>query len=236
LSVDPEEPFVLDNTDIPTLILNGTHDPITPLPYGEYVGSKLETAYVYTFPGSGHGAIPGLPCATAIMADFLANPAQAPDSSCLSSVQPVFLGFPIPLAELTPEERTLDNGITIALPGQWALNPAQGLYMDPNNPTSISNGAAQVRVLAGQSLAEALTPLRDAGAVELTSDQTFGAYTWTILEQSNPNSTLRYAVADVPEADGTVMILLAATPDAYDEVVATLWEPMLSSVSVGAAE
>ena len=62
MNVAPEsaEPFTFDNTDIPTLILNGTHDPITPLPYGQYVGSKLENAYVYTFRGSGHGAIPGI--------------------------------------------------------------------------------------------------------------------------------------------------------------------------------
>ena len=35
IQVEAEEPFVLDNTDTPTLVLNGTRDPITPLPYGE---------------------------------------------------------------------------------------------------------------------------------------------------------------------------------------------------------
>ncbi len=90
ISVEHESPFVYDNTDIPTLILNGSHDPATPQPYGEYISSQLATAYMYTFPDSGHGSIFFHPCPGQIGLDFLADPAQAPDSSCISSMQTTF--------------------------------------------------------------------------------------------------------------------------------------------------
>ncbi|MCB0166059.1 MAG: alpha/beta fold hydrolase [Anaerolineae bacterium] len=90
IQVELEEAFAFDNTDTPTLIMNGSRDPITPLPYGQYVGSKLDTAYVYTVPGSGHGSIFTEPCAGQIVLDFLATPEQTPDGSCLSQIQPQF--------------------------------------------------------------------------------------------------------------------------------------------------
>lgn len=97
LQVEQKPPFVYANSQIPTLVLNGSDDPVTPAPYGEAVASNLTTAYVFTFPGVGHGALfapPGMPaaaCVTQIAADFLANPKQAPDSRCLAQVKPAFV-------------------------------------------------------------------------------------------------------------------------------------------------
>lgn len=90
-------PFEYANTDIPTLVLNGSYDPVTPQPYGEAVASQLKAARVYTFPGLGHGSFfppPGMPatdCVVRIATDFLARPRQAPDSSCLTQVKPMFV-------------------------------------------------------------------------------------------------------------------------------------------------
>lgn len=97
LQVEQQKPFAYKNTEIPTLVFNGTYDPVTPQPYGEAVASNLKNAYVYTFPGVGHGALfsppdmPAADCATQIARDFLTNPKQKPDSSCLSQVKPIFV-------------------------------------------------------------------------------------------------------------------------------------------------
>jgi pimeloyl-ACP methyl ester carboxylesterase len=92
-----QPPFVYENPDVPTLVLNGTYDPVTPQPYGEAVASNLKAAHVYTFPGLGHGSffppagMPATECVIQIATDFLANPAQSPNSSCLTQVKPRFL-------------------------------------------------------------------------------------------------------------------------------------------------
>ena len=97
LQADLKPPFVYENTEIPTLVLNGTYDPVTPQPYGEAVARNLKTAHVYTFPGLGHGSFfppPGMPatdCVIQIATDFLANPRQAPSSSCLTQIKLLFV-------------------------------------------------------------------------------------------------------------------------------------------------
>jgi pimeloyl-ACP methyl ester carboxylesterase len=97
LQADLKPPFVYENTDIPTLVLSGAYDPVTPQPYGEAVGRNLKNAYVYSFPGLGHGSFfppPGMPatdCVIQIATDFLAKPRQAPNSSCLTQIKPLFV-------------------------------------------------------------------------------------------------------------------------------------------------
>lgn len=97
LQVEQKPPFVAANPQIPTLVLNGSDDPVTPAPYGEAVARNQTTAYVVTFPGVGHGALfapPGMAaatCVTQIAVDFLANPQQAPDRRCLAQVRPAFV-------------------------------------------------------------------------------------------------------------------------------------------------
>lgn len=95
LQVELEPAFAYKNTEIPTLVLNGSFDPVTPEAYGKAVASNLKTAYVYTFPGVGHGSLPlkpGLPraaCSQTIALDFLTDPNRTPDSRCLAEVKPV---------------------------------------------------------------------------------------------------------------------------------------------------
>lgn len=97
LQAELKPPYAYENPEIPTLLFNGTYDPVTPQPYGEAVAKNLKTAYVYTFPGVGHGALfvpPDMPagaCSTQMAAEFLANPHQAPDSGCLSQIKPSFV-------------------------------------------------------------------------------------------------------------------------------------------------
>ncbi|WP_094510982.1 alpha/beta fold hydrolase [Synechococcus sp. MW101C3] len=97
LQVEQKPPFVYRNRQIPTLVLNGSYDPVTPAPYGEAVAKNLTTATVVTFPGVGHGALfapggtPAAACVTQIAADFLARPTTTPDSRCVDQVKPAFV-------------------------------------------------------------------------------------------------------------------------------------------------
>ena len=97
LEAERKPPFAYRNPEVPTLVFNGAYDPVTPQPYGEAVAAQLKTAYVYTFPGIGHGSffpaagMPATDCSIRIATEFLANPGQRPDSSCLADVKPLFV-------------------------------------------------------------------------------------------------------------------------------------------------
>jgi pimeloyl-ACP methyl ester carboxylesterase len=69
---------------IPTLIMNGRFDPITPPSNGVAAAQTLSQSYNLTFGYVGHGALTTGACAEGIAAAFLADPSQAPDSDCIA--------------------------------------------------------------------------------------------------------------------------------------------------------
>jgi pimeloyl-ACP methyl ester carboxylesterase len=70
------------SSDVPTLILAGQFDPITPPAWGQYVADNFSHAYFYEFPGAGHGIVYAYHCGLALAIDFLADPSVPPDSRC----------------------------------------------------------------------------------------------------------------------------------------------------------
>ncbi len=89
-NVEPLDPAVNEPvvSDIPTLILSGEFDPITPPEYGDIAAQTLAQSYVYTFPNVGHGAALTGDCVNQIIVDFLDNPTVEPDASCLAALSP----------------------------------------------------------------------------------------------------------------------------------------------------
>ena len=75
-------------SDIPTLITTGYFDDRTPTAYARRVAEMLSRAYVVELPGEGHDARPS-PCHAAIVAQFLEDPTQKPDTSCVLTIPPI---------------------------------------------------------------------------------------------------------------------------------------------------
>mgnify|MGYP002713165809 CR=1 FL=1 len=77
--------------DVPTLLMSGEFDPITPPTYAEMVAEYLPTATNLVFPATGHGSIFTL-CGTEIGVEFLTDPATALDTSCINQMGITFIG------------------------------------------------------------------------------------------------------------------------------------------------
>jgi len=73
-------------SDIPTLVLAGDYDPITPPTDAQLAAETLSTSYYFEFPGYGHGITDAGDCAKQIIADFLAEPFTEPDGSCIGDI------------------------------------------------------------------------------------------------------------------------------------------------------
>jgi pimeloyl-ACP methyl ester carboxylesterase len=86
----PYEPDARENqavrSDIPTLVLAGELDPVTPPEWGQKVHESLENSYFYTFPGMGHGVALSTSCSFEITRDFLNDPGDEPDSTCIDKM------------------------------------------------------------------------------------------------------------------------------------------------------
>jgi pimeloyl-ACP methyl ester carboxylesterase len=73
-------------SDIPTLVLSGRYDPVTPPAWGRLAAETLANSFVYEFPSLAHGAMRSNACALEIGLQFLDDPTAAPDASCLDEL------------------------------------------------------------------------------------------------------------------------------------------------------
>jgi pimeloyl-ACP methyl ester carboxylesterase len=75
-------------SDIPTLILSGTNDPVTPPQYGEQVLRGLGAAEHLVLAGQGHGQLI-VGCVPRLMAQFIdAGSAEPLDAQCIKNIAP----------------------------------------------------------------------------------------------------------------------------------------------------
>ena len=70
-------------SSIPTLILQGEYDPVTPPANGMLAAQTLSKSYFFLFPGVDHGLASHSFCANEIMNAFLDNLTEKPDASCI---------------------------------------------------------------------------------------------------------------------------------------------------------
>jgi pimeloyl-ACP methyl ester carboxylesterase len=72
-------------SDIPTLILNGSYDPATPVEWAYLAAETLPNAQTFIFPGFGHAVILDA-CGVQVIVDFLAQPTATVDAGCISAL------------------------------------------------------------------------------------------------------------------------------------------------------
>ena len=83
-------PLIARNTKIPTLLLAGLADPITPPAFAHLAAALLgKKATVVEVANVGHAVQQASPCTEAIVTAFIRNPSGAIDVSCAAQVPPV---------------------------------------------------------------------------------------------------------------------------------------------------
>jgi pimeloyl-ACP methyl ester carboxylesterase len=86
LRIDSLEGYPVTSS-VPSLILSGEIDPITPPAHAFMLHANLPNSYLFTFPGQGHGLTMLSDCAMDMALQFLANPDIAPDKSCIAQLE-----------------------------------------------------------------------------------------------------------------------------------------------------
>lgn len=83
---ETKSPFI---SEIPSLILSGEFDPVTPPNYAELLAQNLENAIHVIGKGQGHGLITR-GCIPKVVSDFVVNPEpEKLDTDCIKHIQPV---------------------------------------------------------------------------------------------------------------------------------------------------
>jgi pimeloyl-ACP methyl ester carboxylesterase len=85
--VDPVENAPI-YSDIPSLLLTGLYDPITPPQYARLAGSRLINSFYFEFLSVGHDVLSNEPCADELAKQFLDDPMRMPRDACLGRLKP----------------------------------------------------------------------------------------------------------------------------------------------------
>jgi pimeloyl-ACP methyl ester carboxylesterase len=170
-------------SDIPTLILVGGFDPITPVSFAQETNKRLSKSQLVVLPYQSHGVIIGSKCAQNLFAQFLLAPTTPVDISCADSdLLPVFAGaYEVKFVGYSDPKGTFST----VIPEGWQVQ--QGLtntnltfFASPDNTQFIGVG-----VLRGTKLSEAKAVALKAivdnyGAIEVQQEIDVPAILFTI--------------------------------------------------------
>jgi len=83
----PREDFAAVQTDIPTLLIEGDMDPITPPPLAHVIAPGFTNGTYVEFPYAGHGPSRSVECAGDLLNKFYDNPNAEPDLGCVDEME-----------------------------------------------------------------------------------------------------------------------------------------------------
>lgn len=217
----------LVQSDIPTLVLAGSYDPVTPPADGEALLAGLSAATFVELPHTGHGAMVD-ECAQQIATAFLSDPTAPVDTGCVDDIaEPVWT--PEVFADVAFEPFSYDSGLFSAsgvAPVGWEAGP-DGSFTRQDN--LLASSAVLQQVIDGEVaelLVDQLATLGDEP--ELIDTFTLEGRVWSRHEIDVPGSIIDIYVA---ESDGaTLFVVLQHPPEVRDDAVEALAEPILEAI------
>jgi len=227
-----KEPVV---SDIPTLILGGEFDPVTPPEYGQLVAKHLSHSYFFEFPGVGHFVIAD-ECARHLAGIFIDDPTRTPDSSCIAEMPGVVFDVPsgVPQVLLGPfsdEER----GFSGLVPEDW-LEVSPGVLTRSSSaldPTYFVI-ATEPRT-SDEMFAELARQLEVDPEMESEAHFQIGSFTWDFYTFERPGGYVA-DLALTADAERAYFVYLVSLPDEKELLHEQLFLPAVEAMTPLAQE
>lgn len=230
--VDQADPSVKEPvvSDIPTVLLEGELDPVTPAEYAEQVAETLSNSFLYVFPGVGHTVLVSSRCAQDIALDFIDDPTQEPDASCIAEMTGVAFDLPRETSgEITLVPITSDAArLSAVAPQEWE-RAGEGTYLrrtDALDPTALiydllpMDPEEVVQLLQGQLQQDEMPESLGTRQAE---------FDWTLYQVEVQGIVVDFAVA--PRGDGTtLLVVLQSQPAEQEAFYQSIFLPALDSV------
>lgn len=222
-----KEPLI---SDIPTLVLEGEFDPVTPPEYGQLVAGYLLNGYYFEFPGVGHDVLSN-ECARQIGGAFIADPAQAPDATCIFQMPVVAFDIPGEAPELVLEPFVdEERGFSGLLPAGWQelapANLARGqTALDPTyfvlEASDTSAEELFVSLIGQLGLDPAPEPIANAEV---------GSFTWDFYRFERPGGNMA-DLAITEDGHKSYFVYLVTAPDEHDALYQQLFLPAVAAMA-----
>lgn len=195
-------------SDIPTLVLAGEFDPITPPELGMAVATNLSNATYVEFPAVGHGVLYEGECGESVVTAFL-DGEDAPDASCASERSSPAWVAPLQGVTLAPVDSPL-LGVRIVEPEGWEPIPGQvGRFYRHETAGPLLIQTVIPGVTVEQFMEQQLLSVPGLAPEELGTVSA-GDLTWRLVLVDVDGRLQAIAAAQAPEGSGVTGVLLAA--------------------------
>jgi hypothetical protein len=222
-------------SDIPTLVLAGQYDPITPPAWGLTVATALSDHYYFEFPGVGHGASVSGECPLSITLAFLNEPAQEPNAACIAAMEgPEFAASGTASGTITLVPFAADLGVAQVegvVPQGWE-EAAPGIYGRMN--TALDQTFILQQAVPGMRGEQFLALLASQLGLDESPTST-GVYeaenhTWTLYETALQGLPADIALAE--DGDYTYVVLLVTPAEERNALYTAVFLPVLEALRV----
>jgi pimeloyl-ACP methyl ester carboxylesterase len=224
-----KEPVV---SDLPTLIMEGEFDPVTPPEYGRQVASHLSQGYFFEFPGIGHDITGASACAREMAGIFLNDPSQAPDASCIEEMPALQFDTPTASAELILEPfEDKARGFSGLVPAGWQeLAPANLLRGSSSlDPTYFVLEAKPGP--AEELLAELTRQLGIEEALEPQVAEELGSFAWTFYSFERRGNLVDLALAE--DGEKAYFVFMISSEEEHEALYEQLFLPAVEAMAPG---
>lgn len=234
---DTEATDAVENTavssDIPTLVIAGSFDPVTPPSWAQEVAKTLRNSTYVEVPYAGHGSSLSESCPQQIVLKFIANTTRNVNTSCLKKVEKDFSFFtPFDKADVTLKEyNSRLMGFSTVIPAGWT-EVMTGFF----TPSGSETDTTQLMVQGGPVKPEIFlstieASLKDSGIILDTENTT--AYSsanldWTIYNVDGGLITISMALGQV--GNNTYIVLLQTPSHLAQSYYDELFIPILDSL------
>ena len=213
---------------IPTLILAGSFDPITPPEWGRRAGSVIPGSHYVEFPSAAHGILSSSDCSFDISLEFLRDPDREPDASCVAELPLMAFKTPAVSGVALVPLRDEQLGIQSVVPAGW-IKYGPGIYGESNRGVVAimqqavpTNAAPQVLPAFAQQFGVTI-PQEPDQMLELHGRR------WNVYRLSLDNRTAAIAISDGDDGM-TLFLMLTSEPDGHEALYRNVFLPTLAEI------
>jgi pimeloyl-ACP methyl ester carboxylesterase len=220
------EPVV---SDVPTLLMTGEFDPVTPPAWARRAAETLPYGSVIEYPGVGHGASVVEGCPRDMLISFLNDPTATPDDACVAgmAMQWVVPSDEVQAVQLEPFTNEA-MGIRGVVPAAWT-EAAPGVFARASSGLDV---ATVIEQAAPGSAEDLLTLLASQlGLSEVPSsvgEREANGLTWTLFAVEVQGISVDIALA---ESDALALIvLLQSAMDEREALYQAVYLPAIDAL------
>jgi hypothetical protein len=189
----------------------------------------LPNAYLYTFPGVGHGAFLSGDCALGMAVAFLDDPSQAPDAACLDAMPGLTFRIPHASALVLEPFADQERGFRGLVPVGWqSLAPANMVRAssatDPTYFVLAAEPGTAAELYARLAEQTGLDP--DAQAI---AEADLGSFTWSFYRFEVQGRLVDLALAE--EDSQAYFVFLVSPADEHETLYDQLFLPAVEAMA-----